>query len=157
MSCALLDTKNRKYRKLTGAYHPKRASSTSQIPNPTQDLPHNVPAAIGHEATVGEPTDDVTSATAGYPTSGTANANAADATTSISETNTTDTEDAPTITAAAAYPAPPTADTAPPITDAEATPPTTDATPPTANANATPPTASTASSSRGDSSTQPCR
>eukprot|EP00061_Rhincodon_typus_P000886 g13093.t1 len=107
-----------------------------------------------------ENTDDVTSATAGYPTSGTANAITADATAFISEANTTDTEDAPTITTAAtAYPAPPTADAAPPITDTDATPPTADAdaTPPTADANVALPTASTASSSRGDSNTQACR
>eukprot|EP00061_Rhincodon_typus_P001893 g16062.t1 len=73
-------------------------SEVGGISNPTQDLPHNVPAAIGHVATVGEPTDDVTSATARYTTSVTANAidTAADATTSISEANTTDTEDTPT-------------------------------------------------------------
>eukprot|EP00061_Rhincodon_typus_P003507 g20252.t1 len=78
--------------KLTGAYHPKRASSTSQNPKPTQDLPHNVPAAIGHVATVGATTDDVTSSATGYTTSGTANAidTAADATASISKANTTD-------------------------------------------------------------------
>eukprot|EP00061_Rhincodon_typus_P000180 g10805.t1 len=68
----------------------------------------------------------------------------ANATTSISEANTIDTEDAPTVTAAAAsYPTPPTADA--------------DATPPTADADVAPPTASTASSCREDSSTQPCR
>eukprot|EP00061_Rhincodon_typus_P000230 g10970.t1 len=87
------------YSKITGAYHPKQASSTPQITSHTQDLPHNVPAAIGHEATIREPTDDVTSATAGFPTSGTANTIAATATASISETNTTDTEVAPTVTA----------------------------------------------------------
>eukprot|EP00061_Rhincodon_typus_P000520 g11953.t1 len=86
--------------------------------------------------------DDVISAAAGYTTSGTANAIAADATASISEAKNTDTEDAPADTAAAAaYPPPPTAD----------------ATLPTTNANVAPPIASTASSSRGDSSTQPCR
>eukprot|EP00061_Rhincodon_typus_P012659 g38537.t1 len=71
-----------------------------------------------------------------------------------------DTEDAPTVTAAAAaYPTPPTADSALPTTGTDATPPITDAyaTPPTANADATSPTASTASSSRGDSNTQPYR
>eukprot|EP00061_Rhincodon_typus_P001516 g15001.t1 len=93
----LLDTKNRKYSKLTGASHPTQASSTPQIPNPTQDLRHNVPAAIGHVATVRAHTDDVISAAAGYATSGTVNAinTAADATASISEANTTDIEDAP--------------------------------------------------------------
>eukprot|EP00061_Rhincodon_typus_P002439 g17578.t1 len=92
------------------------------------------------------PTDDITSAAAGYTTSGTAIAidTTADATASISVANTTDTEDTPADTAAAAaYPAPPTADT--------------DATPPTTDADVAPPTTSTSSSSRGDSSTQPCR
>ncbi|XP_059509266.1 uncharacterized protein LOC132210833 [Stegostoma tigrinum] len=47
--------------KLTGPCHLKRDSSTSQIPSRTQELPHNVPAAIRHEATVGEPTVDSSS------------------------------------------------------------------------------------------------
>eukprot|EP00061_Rhincodon_typus_P001245 g14163.t1 len=87
-------------------------------------------------------TDDVTSAAARYATSGTGNAidPAADAATSISEANTdikvataTNIQDLP------AYVAPPTADVAPPTADIA------------------PPTTSTASSSRGDCSTQPCR
>eukprot|EP00061_Rhincodon_typus_P013721 g40268.t1 len=134
---ALLDTKNHKYTKLTGACHPTQAPSTPQIPNPTQDLPHNAPAAIGHVATIGAPTDstdDVTSAATGYTASGTANAidTAADTATSVSETNTTDIEDLP----------------------ADAAPATANSTLP--STYAAPPTASTASSSRGDCSAQPC-
>eukprot|EP00061_Rhincodon_typus_P001111 g13751.t1 len=87
-------------------------------------------------------TDDVTSAAAWYTTSVTANAidAAADAAASISEAN-TDIEDAAAtnIQDLPAYVIPPTADIAPPT------------------ANIAPPTTSTASSSKGDNSTQPCR
>eukprot|EP00061_Rhincodon_typus_P002413 g17495.t1 len=124
---ALLDTKNQKYFKLTGASHP------------TQDLPHHVPTANGHVATFGAPMvsmDDVTSAATRYTTSSTANAidTTADAAASVSEANNTDIKDAAAtnIQDLPAYVAPPTADV-------------------------TPPTTSTASSSRGDCSTQPCR
>eukprot|EP00061_Rhincodon_typus_P001232 g14113.t1 len=107
---ALLDTKNHKYFKLTGACHP------------TEDLPHHVLAAIGHVATFGAPTvstDDITSAATRYTTSGTANAidTAADAAASITEAN-TDIEDAAAtnIQDLLAYIAPPTTDVAPPTT-----------------------------------------
>eukprot|EP00061_Rhincodon_typus_P002342 g17274.t1 len=125
---------------------------------------------MSHVATVGAPTDDVTSSTVGYATSGTVNTidTAADATASVSEANTTDTEDAPADTAAAAATntqdlltdsAPPTTYPAPPTADADVTLPTadTDVTPPTTEADVALPTASTASSSSGDCSTQPCR
>eukprot|EP00061_Rhincodon_typus_P018423 g47589.t1 len=72
------------------------------------------------------------------------------ATASIFDANTIDTEDAPTVTAAAAsYPVPPTADATLPTANANATLST-------ADANVAPPTASTASNSRGDSNTQSC-
>eukprot|EP00061_Rhincodon_typus_P003026 g19105.t1 len=151
---ALLDTENRKYSKLTGACHPTQATSNPQIPNPTQDLPHNVSAAIGHVATfraLTDSTDDVTSAAAGYATSSTVNTinTAADAAASISEADTTDIEDAApaaNIQDLPAYAAPPTAEANVSLPTAYHTPPT---------ADIAPPTASTASSSRGDNSTQP--
>eukprot|EP00061_Rhincodon_typus_P003374 g19933.t1 len=89
-------------------------------------------------------TDDVTSTATWYATSSTANAidTAADATTSVSKANTTDIEDtaATKIQDLPAYATPSTddANVAPPMTDVAL------------------PTASTASSSRGDSNTQPC-
>eukprot|EP00061_Rhincodon_typus_P012796 g38751.t1 len=154
---ASLDTKNRKYTKLTGACHPTQTSSTPQIPNPTQDLPHNVPTTIGHVATSGAPTDDITSAAAGNATSSTANTidTAADAAASVSEANNTDIEDAPADATAAisANIQDLPADAAPPTSDI--TPSTADSAPPTADTDVALPTASTASSSRGDSSTQP--
>eukprot|EP00061_Rhincodon_typus_P016045 g44049.t1 len=114
----------------------------------TQDLLHNVPAAISHLATVGAPTDDVTSSDAGYATSGTANTidTASDATASVSEANTTDIEVTPAAAATNIQDLP-----------TDSAPPTANATLPTTDADVAPPTTSTASSSRGDSSTQPCR
>eukprot|EP00061_Rhincodon_typus_P000382 g11515.t1 len=89
-------------------------------------------------------TDDVTSATIRYATSGTANAidTAVDAAPSVSEAD-TDIKDA-AATDIQDFPA-------------YATLPTADVAPPTADTDVAPPTASTASSSRGDCSTQPCR
>eukprot|EP00061_Rhincodon_typus_P001354 g14555.t1 len=113
--------------------------------------------AIGHVATVGTPTDsmdDVTSAATWYAISSATNVidTAVDAAASVSEADTTDIQDA---TAAAAniqdlpaYAVLPTADVS--LRNA-------DVSPPDADADSAPPTASTASSSRGDSNTQPCR
>eukprot|EP00061_Rhincodon_typus_P013607 g40082.t1 len=86
-----------------------------------------MPAAIGHVATFRAPMDGITSAATRYATSGTANVIDTAADAAASVSE-ADTTD---IQDLPAYVTPPTADIAPP-------------------------TASTASSSRGDNSTQPC-
>eukprot|EP00061_Rhincodon_typus_P002662 g18147.t1 len=85
----LPDIKNHKDTKLTGACHQTQVFSTQQVLYPTQDLPHNVPAAIDHVVTISSPADAndlVTSAKASHVTSDPANHGCAAATVAATDT-----------------------------------------------------------------------
>eukprot|EP00061_Rhincodon_typus_P001501 g14971.t1 len=104
--------------------------------------------------------DDITSAAAGYATSGTVNAFD---TATAAAANVQDLPADAALPAANADSAPPTASTDAALPTADAAPPTSDVASPTTDTDVAPrtadvalPTASTASSSRGDSRTQPC-